>query len=65
MSTLPEDAIPKEINWREPRKETDWRNYVPEQVREIWQTFNADQRLQLFLWADRLYEEDEYADRTS
>lgn len=62
MGVLPEDAIPKEINWTEPRKDYDWRNYVPGQIRDIWHTFTADQRLQLFLWADGLYEENRYPD---
>jgi hypothetical protein len=55
---IPEDAIPREVDWDEPRTSKDWRDYVPNQVRLIWHTFNPKQRFELFLWADGLYEDE-------
>lgn len=38
--------------WELAERIHDWRNYVPEEVRNLWSTFTTVQQLALFDWAD-------------
>lgn len=40
--------------WDKAGKVHDWRNHIPDEVREIWETFTVQQRLVLTAWADEL-----------
>lgn len=41
-------------DWSDGGRVHNWRNHVPEHMREIWQTFSDEQRQHLALWADAL-----------
>lgn len=38
--------------WDKATKVHDWRNYVPENIRAMWETFTIAQRIALVQWAD-------------
>lgn len=40
--------------WGKAGKVHDWRNHVPEVIRNNWLAFSEDQRRLLFQWADDL-----------
>lgn len=45
---------PQDPKWDEADKVHDWRNHVPDVIRAIWPSFNADQRIALATWANDL-----------
>ena len=34
----------------------DWRNHVPQIIRDLWKTFTAEQKIALMTWAENLAE---------
>jgi hypothetical protein len=52
MSEAEPDDDYLDPKWEEGGRVHNWRNYVPENVRAIWDTFTPNQKLVLSLWAD-------------
>jgi len=46
--------------WEKATKVHDWRNHVPEHIREMWFTFTQEQRYALYAWADELAGREEW-----
>lgn len=40
-------------NWRNTHKVHDWRNYISEEVRNMWETFNEQQKIALMNQANQ------------
>ncbi|WP_170066073.1 hypothetical protein [Novosphingobium guangzhouense] len=46
--------------WGEARQVHDWRNHIPEEIRDIWGTFSVGQRAALHAWAEDLADMEEW-----
>jgi len=46
--------------WDEAGRVHDWRNHVPDEVKEIWVTFTDAQKRALFAWAEELAGREEW-----
>jgi hypothetical protein len=47
-------------HWDDAGKVHDWRNHVPDGVKELWLTFTPQQRKALYQWADDLAGREEW-----
>lgn len=46
--------------WEKSRRVHDWRNYIDEEVKAIWNTFTPEQRMALAKQADNLASAEEW-----